>query len=95
MRIGANQRLSDNHNTLDSCGHFAPQVSFMLRAIFLRAFGGKLIEPINELGIAATLLNKTIEPIAAIPATLLTTHAQNVELAGEVAEDDGRHRNGG
>jgi hypothetical protein len=49
---------SSRYSTFGNCGHRAPQESFMLCAI---VFGQSavLIEPIDELGIAATLLNKT------------------------------------
>jgi hypothetical protein len=70
VRIGANQRLSDNYHTFDTCGHFAPQVSFMLRAVFF-GHGCQFIEPIDELGIAATLTNEA-EDIAGPKVQLLT-----------------------
>ena len=54
----------------------------------LRTFGSQFIEPIDELGIAATLTNETGEDIAAIPPAFLTSHAQHIELACEIAEDD-------
>ena len=40
------------------------------------AFGGKLIEPINELGIAATLLNEAVQPVATVALALVATHPQ-------------------
>jgi hypothetical protein len=58
----------------------------------LRAFGCKLIEAINELGIPATLLDEAVQPVATIAPAFLTTHAQEVELADEIAEDDLRRR---
>jgi hypothetical protein len=54
----------------------------------LRAVGGKFIEPIDQLGIAATLLNEAVQPIATIAPTFLTAHAQHTELADEIVEDD-------
>lgn len=54
----------------------------------LRALGGQFIEPINELGIAAPLVDKPGEAIAAISPALLAGHAQHIELADEIAEDD-------
>ncbi len=51
----------------------------------LGVLGCKFIEPINELGIAATIANETSSDIAAIPPALLTTDAQHFELAGEIA----------
>jgi hypothetical protein len=54
----------------------------------LWAVGGDLSEPVGELGITATLLNETIQPITAIAPALLTTDAQHIELADETTEDD-------
>jgi hypothetical protein len=54
----------------------------------LRAFGCQFIEPIDELGIAATLTNETGEDIAAIPPTLFAGDAQHIELTDEIAEED-------
>jgi hypothetical protein len=53
----------------------------------LRAFGCKFTEPIGDLGIAATLLNETIQPVIAVTPAFLTTHAKHIELAGEIAKD--------
>ena len=54
----------------------------------LRAIGSDLIEPIDQLGIAAALRNETVQSITTIAPALLTTHAQDIELADEIAEDD-------
>jgi hypothetical protein len=54
----------------------------------LRALGSQFIEPIDELGIAATVTNETGHDIAAIPRTFLTSDAQHFGLAEEIAEDD-------
>ncbi|MGC2688135.1 MAG: hypothetical protein WA375_11160, partial [Pseudolabrys sp.] len=53
----------------------------------LWALGCKLIEPIDRLCIAATLLNDTIQPVATITPALVAGHAQQNELADEVAKD--------
>jgi hypothetical protein len=47
-----------------------------------------LIQPIDDLAVATTIINQALHLIAAVAATLVTGHAQQVELAGEVAEDD-------
>jgi hypothetical protein len=39
-------------------------------------------------GNAATLLDETIQPITAIAPAFLTTHAQHIELADQIREDD-------
>jgi hypothetical protein len=54
----------------------------------LRTISGQFIEPIDDLAIAATPLDETIQPITAVASALLTTHAQHIELADEIAEDD-------
>jgi hypothetical protein len=54
----------------------------------LWTLGSQLIEPIDELGVAATLTNEAGQDIVAIAPALLTTHAQHIELADEIAEDD-------
>ena len=54
----------------------------------LRAVGSLFIEPIDELGIAATFLDEPREEVATISAAFGTVHAQHIELADEVAEDD-------
>lgn len=51
----------------------------------LRAIGSDLIEPIDQLGIAAALRNETVQSITTIAPALLTTHAQHIELADEFA----------
>jgi hypothetical protein len=48
----------------------------------------QFIEPIDDLGLAATLIDEATDPIATGAATLVTSHAQQVEPAGEVAEYD-------
>ena len=53
-----------------------------------RAFGCQFIEPIDELGVAATLLDESIQPITAIAPALGAGHAQHIELADEIAEYD-------
>jgi hypothetical protein len=54
----------------------------------LRAFGGKPIEPINHFSIAATRIDEAGEAIATVAPALLTTHAQHIELADKISEDD-------
>jgi len=54
----------------------------------LRALGRQFIEPIDELGIAATLINETFQAVTTIAPARATTHAQCIELAEEIAECD-------
>ena len=53
----------------------------------LRALGCKFIEPINEHGVPATLLDETAQAVTTIAPTLFAGDAQHIELADEVAED--------
>ena len=68
----------------------APGIAWIIHFVrnLLRALGRKFIEPINELGVAATLLNQTVQPITTIAPTLVAAHAQHIELADEIAECD-------
>ena len=68
----------------------APRTAWIIHVVrnLLRALGCQFIEPINELGIAATLLNETVQAITTIAPALLTGHAQHIELADEIAEYD-------
>ncbi|MGA7737819.1 MAG: hypothetical protein WCB22_20580, partial [Pseudolabrys sp.] len=52
----------------------------------LWAFGGQFIEPINELGIASTLLDETAQAVTTIAPALVAGDAQQIELADEIAE---------
>ena len=54
----------------------------------LGALGCQFTEPIDDLAIATTLLDETVQPIATIAPAFLTTHAQHIEPADEIAEDD-------
>jgi hypothetical protein len=54
----------------------------------LRAFGGQFIEPIDDLGAPAPLIDETGQTIAAVSPTLAASHAQHIELADEITEDD-------
>ena len=51
----------------------------------LWALSCKFIEAIDELGIAATFLNETMQPITTVAATL-TTHSQHIEFADQIIE---------
>ncbi|HEY6861964.1 MAG TPA: hypothetical protein VI358_19530 [Pseudolabrys sp.] len=51
-----------------------------MRNLF-RAGSGDFVEPINNLGIAATILNQAIKAIAAGTLALGTGYAQHIELA--------------
>jgi len=53
-----------------------------------RALGCQFIEPINDLGIAAALIDETRETIATIAPTWTASHAQDVELADQITEYD-------
>jgi hypothetical protein len=59
-----------------------------IAGLFLRTVSGQFIEPIDDLAITATLIDEAGEAVAAIAPALLTTHAQQIELANEIAEDD-------
>jgi hypothetical protein len=54
----------------------------------LWAVGSKLIEPIDHLSIAATLIDEAGQTITAITPAFVTAHAQHIELADEIAEYD-------
>ena len=54
----------------------------------LRTLGRQFIEPINELGIAATLLDETARAVTTIAPALVAGDAQHIELADEIAEYD-------
>jgi hypothetical protein len=47
-----------------------------------------LIQPINDLAVAATIIDQALHLIATIAAAFLTGDAQHFELADEIAEDD-------
>ena len=55
---------------------------------FLRAFSRKLVEPIDDLCIAATAQNQTFEAVGTATLALRANDTQHIELADEVAEDD-------
>jgi len=55
----------------------------------LRALGCQFIEPIEDLGIAAPLINETAQAIAAVTLALVAIDAQHIELADEIAEYGG------
>jgi hypothetical protein len=47
-----------------------------------------LIQPIDDLAVATTIIDQPLHLIATVAATLLAGHAKHIELAGEVAEYD-------
>ena len=53
----------------------------MFCAISFGHSGSKLIEPIDHLGIAATLIDEAGQAIAAVTPALVTSNAQHIELA--------------
>jgi hypothetical protein len=55
---------------------------------FLRTFGGQFIQPINDLGIAATSLDETIETVTTVAPALAATDAQNIKPADKITEYD-------
>jgi len=55
----------------------------------LRTVGNYLIEPIDDLAVAAPLFNQTLHLIAAGVLALGTINVEHIELADEVSEDDG------
>src|SRR5262249_3201446 len=54
----------------------------------LRAVGGDLIQPVDDLPVAATVIDQTQHLIATGTATLVARHPKLIELADKVAEDD-------
>ena len=54
-----------------------------------RAVCGQFIQPIHNIPIAATLRNQALYAIAPITPAPVARHPQGIELADEVAEDDG------
>jgi hypothetical protein len=47
-----------------------------------------LIQPIDKFAVTATLVDQLGQAITAIAPAFLTGHAQHIELANEIAEDD-------
>jgi len=47
-----------------------------------------LIQPIDDLAVAATISDQALHLIAARTTTLIARHPKVIELADEVAEDD-------
>jgi hypothetical protein len=45
--------------------------------------------PTNANAPAATLLNEAVQSVAAVALALVATHAQDIDLADEIAEYDG------
>ena len=68
----------------------APRAASIVHVVrsLLRALGRQFIQPINELGIAATLLNEAAQSITSIAPAFVAGHAQHIELADEIAEYD-------
>ena len=54
----------------------------------LWAVGSKLIEPIDHLSIAATVIDQAAQGIAASAPALFASDVQHIELADEIAEYD-------
>ena len=62
---------------------WAPRTAWIIRISrnLLWALGGKLIEPIDHLGVTATLIDEASQTITAIAPALLATDPQDIELA--------------
>jgi hypothetical protein len=60
----------------------------MSRAI-LFGRGCEFIKPIDELGIAATVLDEAMQSIRAVAPTFLASNAHKIGLADQISEDDG------
>jgi hypothetical protein len=54
----------------------------------LGAVTGNLIQPIDKLSVTASIIDEANDPVATRPATLVTSHAQHIELADKITEDD-------
>src|SRR5262245_35450830 len=77
------------YSTFGNCGHFAPHRSLILRSdFFFGQSGGEFFQPINKFAVAATLVDQLGETIATIAPAFVTGHAQHIELADQIAEDD-------
>ena len=75
-----------DYNTLAKSWHRAPHGSFILCAIF---FGHSAVSSSSQsMSLALRLIDETIQPITAVAPALLAGHAQHIELADEIAEDD-------
>jgi hypothetical protein len=55
---------------------------------FLRAVGSDLIQPINDLAVAAPVSNQALHLIATRATTLVARHLKVIELADKVTEYD-------
>jgi len=67
-----------------------------VHCLLARAIGLDLVGPIEQLGVDAIALDQAVKPIPAAPAAFVTLDVEYVELADQVAEDDGtlaRHQN--
>ena len=67
----------------------APRTASIVHVVcsLLRTLGRQFIEPINELGITAALLNETAQAVTTIAPALVAGDAQHIEFADEIAED--------
>ena len=65
----------------------APRTAWIIHIVrnLLRALGCQFIEPIDELGIAATFLDEPRKEVATISTAFGAVHAQHIELADEMS----------
>ena len=67
-----------------------PRTAWIVHVVcnLLGAVGGDFTEPVDQLGIAATLLDQTIKTITTRARALLTVDVQHIELADQITEYD-------
>ena len=67
-----------------------PRTAWIVHVVrnLLWAVGGDFTEPVDQLSIAATLLDQTIKTITTRARALLTVDVQHIELADQITEYD-------
>ena len=60
----------------------------MLCGCFFGQSARDFIKPIDQLGVATTTLDQAVQSVTAIASALVASHAQQVELADQISEDD-------
>jgi hypothetical protein len=70
---------------------WAPRTAWVIHVTsnLLRAGGCEFIKPIDELGIAATVLDEAMQSKRAVAPTFLASNAHKIGLADQISEDDG------